>query len=464
MSTHDDLDFLDDDNAAADTHDLAQDYLAAKQSGGASRWVVPLLLILGVGAAGGGAWVFYLRDMLFPVTTITADSAMGVPTNTITPTAPDNTLAAPNDTGLPPAVTAPPEIANAAPNVAQDIDQNAAMGLPPATTATPTVGTPSSTGADSVAAPLAPALPAPAIETDANFAPPLTTEKAEATSVDTAKTEATAQPIAPEPTNTKPENTPNTVTSEELVTPAMPTPTALPTDEVKPLAEKTPTETPVAEDMPPIPATNLADTATDTTTKNKEEPTAQQAEILLLRDQMRALTEAVDKVKTTPPATNAPANADQFAAKEAVDKLNQQLTDLTTKLDTINQRTESLMQTAQNKQNNAVETTTPVTPEVTTNPVAEAAPKIVAKPKPKSVPKPVARVIAKKPVMPVVRKATWQLRSASPGVAGLAKNGGSEIQTFVVGDTVPGFGRVTAVQQDTSGQWVVLTTGGTLHQ
>jgi hypothetical protein len=57
----------------------------------------------------------------------------------------------------------------------------------------------------------------------------------------------------------------------------------------------------------------------------------------------------------------------------------------------------------------------------------------------------------------------WVLKGAQPGQAMVARAGQSETQTIRPGDTLPGIGRVTAIEYQ-DGQWVVRGTQGQIKQ
>ncbi|MBW7910109.1 MAG: hypothetical protein H3C49_02380 [Alphaproteobacteria bacterium] len=63
-----------------------------------------------------------------------------------------------------------------------------------------------------------------------------------------------------------------------------------------------------------------------------------------------------------------------------------------------------------------------------------------------------------------VKKVSWVLRSAKPGMAWVSEKGSSEMRTVSVGDTLAGIGKVTSIAADAQGRWVVNGTRGTINQ
>lgn len=58
---------------------------------------------------------------------------------------------------------------------------------------------------------------------------------------------------------------------------------------------------------------------------------------------------------------------------------------------------------------------------------------------------------------------SWVLKGAQPGQAMVAREGSSEMQTVVIGDTLPGVGRITDVAYR-DGRWIVEGTKGSIFQ
>lgn len=70
--------------------------------------------------------------------------------------------------------------------------------------------------------------------------------------------------------------------------------------------------------------------------------------------------------------------------------------------------------------------------------------------------------VKKKKKMPPRKR--WVLKSAKPGEAWVAEVGSSEMQVVSVGQVLNGVGRVTAIEQDDAGRWVVTGTRGKVAQ
>lgn len=58
----------------------------------------------------------------------------------------------------------------------------------------------------------------------------------------------------------------------------------------------------------------------------------------------------------------------------------------------------------------------------------------------------------------------WVLKSAKPGTAWVATKGSSELKTVSVGDVLSGVGKITSIDRDSSGRWVVSGTKGFVRQ
>lgn len=81
---------------------------------------------------------------------------------------------------------------------------------------------------------------------------------------------------------------------------------------------------------------------------------------------------------------------------------------------------------------------------------------------------PPAAVKKERPKKAAVKKSPpapqWILKSAKPGEAWVAQKGSAELRTVVIGDTLPGLGKITAIGRDSMGQWVVNGTKGRINQ
>jgi TolA-binding protein len=58
----------------------------------------------------------------------------------------------------------------------------------------------------------------------------------------------------------------------------------------------------------------------------------------------------------------------------------------------------------------------------------------------------------------------WVLKSAKPGMAWVAEKGSSELNTVSVGGTLRGIGKITSIEKDSAGRWVVGGTEGKISQ
>lgn len=58
----------------------------------------------------------------------------------------------------------------------------------------------------------------------------------------------------------------------------------------------------------------------------------------------------------------------------------------------------------------------------------------------------------------------WVLKSAKPGTAWVAQKGSSELKTVSVGDTLSGIGKITSINQNAAGRWVVNGSKGQINQ
>lgn len=67
------------------------------------------------------------------------------------------------------------------------------------------------------------------------------------------------------------------------------------------------------------------------------------------------------------------------------------------------------------------------------------------------------RAVQATPKAATVKSSSWELRSAQPGQALLARKGNEDLRTVNVGDTLPGLGRILSIDQSSAG-WVVKGT------
>lgn len=163
-------------------------------------------------------------------------------------------------------------------------------------------------------------------------------------------------------------------------------------------------------------------------------------------------------VAETPTAPPASADAQKLT------ELQQKLTDLQQKLDqseTARQEQESTIADLQNRLAEAqAKAAKPVAEAAPAKPAAAPAkPKKAAKAeKPKS-----QDTAATEPAEVQKPASPWELRSASEGVAWVAKNGDNQLYRVAVGDELPGIGRITSVTEQ-GGGWVVTGTNGQIRQ
>ena len=77
---------------------------------------------------------------------------------------------------------------------------------------------------------------------------------------------------------------------------------------------------------------------------------------------------------------------------------------------------------------------------------------------------PAAETVKRAVVTKAVRVSTsWILKGAQPGQAMVAKAGESDIRTVRIGDTLPGIGKITAIEYQ-AGRWSVMGTQGRINQ
>ncbi len=68
------------------------------------------------------------------------------------------------------------------------------------------------------------------------------------------------------------------------------------------------------------------------------------------------------------------------------------------------------------------------------------------------------------PLLPSAATGTWQLRSAQPGRAWIAKPGSQEMRAVALGEEVEGLGRILSIAQGADGRWMVRGTLGSVAQ
>lgn len=182
------------------------------------------------------------------------------------------------------------------------------------------------------------------------------------------------------------------------------------------------------ETTPPVAqAENIAPVAT---------PMASEATNPAIDQRLAQIEEQVKSIAAAAPAGTTGASPE---LAEQLKALTEKLDRLTTQVDSLDQRTTNFATELQSRSSDN-DRVAPVAP------VKKAAAKPVHKPAPKR-----------------AAVASWELRSAQPGVAWLGKPGSGEMTRFSVGQTVPGLGTIQEVNQE-GGRWIVKTSNGTLRQ
>lgn len=240
-------------------------------------------------------------------------------------------------------------------------------------------------------------------------------------------------------------------TEPQALSPVVPEPvqqapdTTTPAPEMTGIAPTAPTA-PAAVEAPKVtnaltPATETANPAPVATAATAD-PAIQQ--------RLNQIEEQIRTISTAAPSGTATTGQPDEALKAQLKALSDKLDNLATQVDSLDQRTTNFATELQNRGDDAPSMTTSA-PEAKphSKPVAKKAPT-----KPRKAP---ARTAAKSVT------ASWELRSAQPGVAWLGKPGSGEMSRFAIGQSVPGLGTVQDVSQE-AGRWIVKTSGGTLRQ
>ncbi|MDB5490749.1 MAG: hypothetical protein JWO78_598 [Micavibrio sp.] len=190
---------------------------------------------------------------------------------------------------------------------------------------------------------------------------------------------------------------------------------------------------------------------------------------------------------TTPDVTPAPAptpsgNADTAALNMKMDQILSRLTSLEGEVSTLKQKPDTSGQMDNLRASvdtlekriasgvvvpKAAKKTADVKGPVTasaTEPTEKPAPQILGAADSDPEINPVAGQVAKKATArPVKVSTSWVLKGAQPDQATVAKAGESDSRTVRVGDTLPGIGRITAVEFR-DGRWSVIGTQGRVNQ
>lgn len=238
------------------------------------------------------------------------------------------------------------------------------------------------------------------------------------------------------------------------------------TDTTKPAdaaASATPaTTTTSAEAMPapvtPAPAETMQAVDATATAAIVAAP-ADSDRVQQLEAQLQALTAQVQSVnEKAAVATTQPAdNAQTAQLIEQLKAVTQRLDQVGQQVEALDQRTTTLATELQNSENSKPA----ATERVVEAPKRDVPKRTVAKAKPRPVKKPVQKAATSYPAATGGQR--WELRSAQPGIAWLGRAGSGEMNSYSVGQGVPGLGTVQAVTQE-NGRWIVRTTGGTLRE
>jgi hypothetical protein len=280
---------------------------------------------------------------------------------------------------------------------------------------------------------------------------------------------AVANPAVPE---TIPVATPKEMPN--VPTPPMPSPVAAP----EKVAEKAPAVTEKIVEAPQAETTILD--ATPAPVKTDDAAT-----------RMPSAHDMMLKSTTPPDVTPAPAptpsgNADTAALNMKMDTILSRLTTLEGEVTALKQKPDAGEQVADLKSSleslekkvstqadtpaparSARKAAAPVPAPAPVTPEEKPAPQILGAADSEPETNPVAGMPSpdvKKAAPRAVKVSTsWVLKGAQPGQATVAKPGESDSRTIHVGDTLPGIGRITAVEYQ-DGRWAVIGTQGRINQ
>ncbi len=127
-----------------------------------------------------------------------------------------------------------------------------------------------------------------------------------------------------------------------------------------------------------------------------------------------------------------------------ISQLNKTVNNLQNKLDEMETKLETMQATANN----------PVKTAVKAEPVKQT-----AAPKAKSQ----SKQSVKEPSRPKTTSVQWELRAAQPGKAWVSQKGREDLQPIVIGDTLSGLGRITAISFNNN-RWIVTGQNGSIKQ
>ena len=171
------------------------------------------------------------------------------------------------------------------------------------------------------------------------------------------------------------------------------------------------------------------------------------------------------------PATTSTAQQTQTAPAEELATVNNQINDITARLDSLSQRIEMIANQSQTAQ---PQSTSDVSELKDTIAALEKRISVLSKQQQEST-SPASRPAAPAPTRTTTRSApkavtpapapapSWTLRGASPGQAYVAERGTQNLRNVAVGDRLAGIGTINSIAQE-NGQWVVRGSSGTIRQ
>lgn len=217
--------------------------------------------------------------------------------------------------------------------------------------------------------------------------------------------------------------------------------TAAPVAPTEEVAEAPVVETPAVETPAPVvpvaeaPAVVAAPPVVDTSEIQKAAVEAASQEVQGLEEKIDRMLERMEQIESDLGSVKATSNGGNEEIEETIQSLKKEIADLRA-------RPVAPAPSRTPPKEEVSETKTDSSPAV-------APAKKVAPPKP---------IVAAKPA-----PSNWELRAAQPGRAWVSPQGSRDMQSVVVGDTLPGIGRVTGIVFQ-GNQWTVIGTQGQIRQ